>query len=294
MQHISLLLMASAFAISISIPSALLAQRFTTPDEWVDHGITLLEREQYPEALKMFDKAIELNPNHVRALTAKGAALIPLRRYQEAIQYYDRAIRIEPNLVVAAYNKGIALSKLGKYKEAIDSYDNAIRIAPRVSNVALIWNSKGEALVELKKFKDALRSFDEGIKIEGNYPACWFNIARTYSLLKDKWEAITNLRRAIVVGGASYKERAKTDVAFKWLGDDRDFQRAVGLTMEEQLMKKGKDTPPISVRDKTVQERIRKINPSKIGFDSEGHIITKDLSYEEMRRLAEILSEISK
>jgi len=226
MKKTLLLITICAFAITIFIPPPLLAQRFTTTDEWVDHGIKLLEKEQYQEALKMFDKALELNPNHVRALTAKGAALIPLRRYQQAIQCYDSAIRIEPKLVVAWYNKGIALSKLGKYKEAIDSYDNAIRIAPSVPNVALVWNSKGEALVELKNFKDALGSFDAAIKIEGNYPACWFNIARTYSFLKDKWEAITNLRRAIVVGGASYKQRAKTDMAFEWLRIDHDFQAA--------------------------------------------------------------------
>lgn len=293
MRKTALLIMVFTFTITISIPFTL-AQRFTTADESVDYGIKLLEKERYEEALKMFDKALELNPGYVRALTSKGAALIGLKRYQDAIRCYDKATGIEPNLVVAWYNRGIALSKLGQYKKALESYDKAIKIAPKVPNLALIWNSKGEAFCELKKYKEALKSYDEAIKIEANYPLCWYNIARVYSFMKDKWEVITNLRRAIVVGGASYKERAKTDLAFRWLGSDRDFQGAVGLTMEEQLIKRSEGTSPISVRDKTIQDRIRKINPSKIHFDSEGHIITKDLSYEEMKKLAEILTEIAK
>lgn len=40
------------------------------------------------------------------------------------------------------------------------------------------------------------------------------------------------------------------------------------------------------------RERISAINPSKIHIDSEGHILTKDLSYEEMRELAKVLTEL--
>lgn len=40
------------------------------------------------------------------------------------------------------------------------------------------------------------------------------------------------------------------------------------------------------------REKITGINPSKIHIDSEGHIVTKDISYEEMRQLAEILTEL--
>ena len=41
------------------------------------------------------------------------------------------------------------------------------------------------------------------------------------------------------------------------------------------------------------REKIMAINPSKIHIDSEGHIITKDMSYEEMRELAMVLTELS-
>lgn len=43
----------------------------------------------------------------------------------------------------------------------------------------------------------------------------------------------------------------------------------------------------------SAREKIMAINPSKIHIDSEGHIITKDMSYEERRELAKVLTELS-
>jgi tetratricopeptide (TPR) repeat protein len=63
-------------------------------------------------------------------LKLKGVALLNLGNYEEAIKCYDKAIEIEPNNAEAWNNKGIVLGRLSKYEEAIACYDKAIEIEP--------------------------------------------------------------------------------------------------------------------------------------------------------------------
>jgi tetratricopeptide (TPR) repeat protein len=46
-----------------------------------------------------------------------------LNRYEEAIKIFNRAIEIQSGLAIAWYNKGSALIALGEYEDAIKSFD---------------------------------------------------------------------------------------------------------------------------------------------------------------------------
>ncbi len=72
----------------------------------------MLHRSQ--EAVNYFDKALELNPNHVDAWNNKGVALANLGKHEEAIVYYDKALVIKPGDFGILVNKHNALSALGK------------------------------------------------------------------------------------------------------------------------------------------------------------------------------------
>ena len=60
------------------------------------------------------DKALEVDPNAMDALSNKGDALYDLERYDEAIQYYDKAQAIDPNEIYALESKNTALKELDK------------------------------------------------------------------------------------------------------------------------------------------------------------------------------------
>jgi tetratricopeptide (TPR) repeat protein len=69
----------------------------------------------------------KLKGKNVVVLNNKGVALSRLGKYTEAIEVYDRALQLDPEYVSAWNNKGVVLSRLGKYAEAIEAFDSALR-----------------------------------------------------------------------------------------------------------------------------------------------------------------------
>lgn len=83
-------------------------------ESWYRQGNDMMMKEKNEEALESYDKATNLDPNHIGAWNNKGIALFRLRRYQDAIDCYDKALGINPNHANAWYNKAKALRGLGQ------------------------------------------------------------------------------------------------------------------------------------------------------------------------------------
>jgi tetratricopeptide (TPR) repeat protein len=103
---------------------------------WHSKGRALNEIGQYHEAIKCYDKALEIKAlesglNYVAVLVSKGMAFQGLEKYEEAIRCYDKALEIDPKAVPALVMKGSAFQDLKRYDEAIRCYDKALEIDPK-------------------------------------------------------------------------------------------------------------------------------------------------------------------
>lgn len=58
---------------------------------WADKGQALYELGQYAEAVKCYDKAIEINPNNANAWKNKGLALYKSGHHAEAAECFKKA-----------------------------------------------------------------------------------------------------------------------------------------------------------------------------------------------------------
>ena len=93
----------------------------------IHKGIDKVRRMEYEEALEIFDRVIEMNPNIPEAWNNRGVTLYRLGRVDEAVESCDRSLAIDAENLEALRNKGLALRRLGRLEEALQAYETVLR-----------------------------------------------------------------------------------------------------------------------------------------------------------------------
>jgi tetratricopeptide (TPR) repeat protein len=163
---------------------------------WTNKCGALFNLGRDKEAIKCLDKVIEIKPDFALASTLKGYSLERLGKRKQAIMFYDKAIAIDPNYSLPWNNKGSVLNNLGKYEEAMKCLNKAIAIDP---NYSLPWNNKGYSLMNLKKYEEAIKCYDKAIEIDPNYHDACNSKGVSLCRLKKYEEAIKCYDKAIEI-----------------------------------------------------------------------------------------------
>ncbi len=123
------------FAISLLIKSGLHRLGSLLLQEYhYNLGLALRQQGKVEEAIKNFQKAIEINPKYALAYQNLGHALHNQGKVEEAIKNFQKAIEINPEDDWAYYSWGHALRQQGKLEEAIKNYQKAIEINPKLAD----------------------------------------------------------------------------------------------------------------------------------------------------------------
>lgn len=125
----------------------------------------LLSLKRYAEAIPLYDKTIELQPDNAGAYNDRGLAKAGLSNYYDALNDYSDAIRIKKSqggaYLDATYeNRAEAYSKTGNYQAAIDDYSRAIGIKLR-QQVFLM------SLAQIRSMYPELRDISDPDLLEG-------------------------------------------------------------------------------------------------------------------------------
>lgn len=124
-------------------------------DEFFNTGNNCYNKGDVENAIKNFQKAIELNPNHAEAYAKLGLIWYRYKEdYNTAIKYYLKAIEVNPNLAEAHFNLGNAywqksINKMAVYSaNAIKCYLKVIELNPNhaeaYSNLGNEYYHKGD------------------------------------------------------------------------------------------------------------------------------------------------------
>jgi superkiller protein 3 len=147
---------------------------FPNNKAYIHKGIVLGKLGDYLGAIKLYDKAIQINNKDYLAYLNKAYSLINLRRYDEALKICNQGIAIiQANSILydakgaaILYNtRGAALGRLNRYEETIENYNKAIELKPDYYEPH---KNKFCALYNLKRYREALETCDKAIALEPN------------------------------------------------------------------------------------------------------------------------------
>jgi len=101
---------------------------------WPYHNIgrVYLSQKDNEQALAWLAKALEVNPNHLRAQFNQGVAAARLQRYDEALGAYSRALAMNPADADAHANVGWILLTVGRQAEGLRELQVAVRLDPNL------------------------------------------------------------------------------------------------------------------------------------------------------------------
>lgn len=147
---------------------------------WNDLGLAYLDSRQDEEAIKSFQKQIEINAYHPYAYNNLGRIYLRQRNYEEAIKWFNKQIEINPLDKYAHANLGLVYLEQEKYVEAVPELEKAASLTPDNAETQV---RLGEAYLNAGQDEKAMAAFDNALKISAK-PAIWNNIA--YQLARKK------------------------------------------------------------------------------------------------------------
>jgi tetratricopeptide (TPR) repeat protein len=166
------------------------------PEFLASLGHGLQRQGRHEDALKAFDKAVQLRPDDADLWRDLGGGLAELRRIDEALLTFQHALKLKPDHWDAAYRCGFLLRELGRHDEALPYLDLVNRLKPDQYPVL---ETRAIVLHGLKRYDEALADNLRAFELNpGNSDTC-NNIGAGLQFLRRDEEALPWFERAIAL-----------------------------------------------------------------------------------------------
>lgn len=196
---------------------------------WKYRSVALKALGKDAEALVAISRAIDLEPQDIILFNEQADLLKRLKRYPEAIALYDKIIAKEPKAWLYS-NRGNAKSELGDNKGALADYDSAIRINPQF---AKSYSNRGVLKAELGDNKGAITDFDTAIHLDPQFASPYSNRGQAKAELGDRKGAIADFDTAIRLDSRYAEPYSNRGIVKAESGDNKgaiaDFDAAIRI-----------------------------------------------------------------
>ncbi|BAY78459.1 hypothetical protein NIES25_49330 [Nostoc linckia NIES-25] len=125
-------------------------------------GMDKYQEENYENAIKQFDLALEEVPNFADAYRYRAKIKAELGETDDAISDYSYLLLIEPKNYEIYNNRGQIYYNLENYNQAIDDYNQSIRINP---SFALAYYHRGLTYLKLENQHKALEDLRTAVEL---------------------------------------------------------------------------------------------------------------------------------
>lgn len=168
------------------------------PDDaelWSNLALALYELGRPAEAILNFQQALKRAPRHWEAAKRIALLLYRAERFEEALVHFNLCHELDPNDVQTLHLRVETLHKLRRFEEAIAANRRAHVLDPTNANAC---NSLGNSLASLGQYEEALPWYDKAILLRGHVDYVHRNKAIALEQLGRFDEALAAYRRAML------------------------------------------------------------------------------------------------
>lgn len=155
-------------------------------------GTVLFEVGRPDLAVKSFDRALELDPSHDKALLNRAEALRSMGKHKEALASLDRAMKINNAAAEIHYARGMNLMALGQSEKAEGAFRKAVKDGDNPDHAVGL----GRTLLARKKLTDAKDVLDGVLARHPEHAQAYLYRSLVYKAIGDKRKADKDLAAA--------------------------------------------------------------------------------------------------
>ena len=187
-----------------------------TIDEVFKIAVSNHAQNKLKEAQILYNKILEVNPNHSQVLNNFGTIFYNLEENQKAKNYYEKAIKINPKYSNAYLNLGVLFEKLKDDLKAKDCYEKLIENDP---NHAQAQNNLGVLLEKLKETQKAKDCYEKAIQLNPNYAIALTNLGIIVSKMQEYQKGIHFFERSAKIDANNIINHNNLGLIYKKLGN---------------------------------------------------------------------------
>ncbi|MGO9231916.1 MAG: tetratricopeptide repeat protein [Bryobacteraceae bacterium] len=215
-------------------------------------GVAFADEGRFPEAIKQYQAALQIEPNAANVQTDYGNALAKSGRIPEAIEHYEAALRVLPDSPITHNDLANALAAApGSVPEAIAEYQTALRLKPDYeearknlaqvqSNAAEMQYSMGVDLARSRKPEAAIPHFEEALRLKPDYVDAHNNLGVVLAGAGRVQEAISHFEAALRIDPNSADAHVNLGIALSGIPGrmpeaTRHFEAALRIKPDPEI-----------------------------------------------------------
>ena len=164
---------------------AVLRRAVTVRDAAAEYNLGAVHDLQgrWEEARRRYERALEINPFHARAMNNLGIGFDQRGHTVDAVHLFERAIDISPASAEFYVNYGSALIQLQRLDDAVRVLNDAVALDPRAPNAH---NNLGIALAQRGELPRARDEFAAAVELDPRHANARRNLERVMSVLRSR------------------------------------------------------------------------------------------------------------
>jgi tetratricopeptide (TPR) repeat protein len=165
----------------------------------------------YPRAIKEFQKIVKHFPDEKEAFHWIGRCYLSRRQFEEAVRYYNKAIEIDPLYKFVYSELAYVYERIGDFDKSIWAINKYISLAPNEANP---YDSRADLCAYNGKIDQAIESYKKALEIKPDFYKSLAKLGHMYIFKREYAKAESCYQTLSSCGEKGIRSEGRTYLAY--------------------------------------------------------------------------------